>query len=126
MLMADCLRQYWLFWDRDCGFCQRGIAWVKRYDSTDVIQAVPYQEAPRPPMTDDLAQRCVRAVHVITPEGMILSAGRASLCILGLIGYRRLARILSIPPFVWFVELGYWLVARNRGFFSRFLFRPAL
>jgi hypothetical protein len=83
---------------------------------------VPYQEAPRPPMTDALAQRCVRAVHVITPDGTILSAGRASLCVLSLIGYQHVARICALPPFIWMVECGYWIVARNRRFFSRFLF----
>jgi len=88
-----------------------------------VIRAVPYQEAPRPPMTDALARRCASAVHVITPDGRILSAGRASLCVLGLIGYRRLARVWAIPPLIWLVELGYWLVARNRRFFGRFLFQ---
>ena len=74
-------------------------------------------------MTDVLAERCAKAIHVITPEGSILSAGQASLCILRLIGYPRLAAALSFPPLFWFVELGYWIVARNRYFFSRFLFR---
>ena len=116
---------YWLFWDGDCGFCRRGVAWVKQHDKADRINAVPYQEAPRPPMTDALAMQCVRAIHVITPSGQIFSGGRASLCLFGVIGYWRLACLLSFPPFVWFVEAGYWIVARNRRFFSRFLFRPA-
>jgi hypothetical protein len=74
-------------------------------------------------MTDALAARCARAVHVITPSGRILSAGRASLCVLAVIGYRRFARIFSRPPLVWSVELGYWIVACNRKFFGRFFFR---
>jgi predicted DCC family thiol-disulfide oxidoreductase YuxK len=74
-------------------------------------------------MTDALARRCAKAVHVLTPTGTVLSGGRASLCILTLIGYPRLARVLAVPPLVWLVELGYWLVARHRYFFSRFLFR---
>ena len=72
-------------------------------------------------MTDALAQRCVRAMHVITPEGETLAAGRASVCILGLIGYPRIARVARLPPFVWGVELGYRIVARNREFLSRLL-----
>jgi hypothetical protein len=69
-------------------------------------------------MTDDLARRCVRAMHVVTPEGETLAAGRASVCILNLIGYPGVARIAGLPPFIWGVELGYWIVARNRIFFS--------
>jgi predicted DCC family thiol-disulfide oxidoreductase YuxK len=116
--------QYWLFWDGSCGFCQRAVAWIKRRDTANRIRAVPYQDAPRPPMTDELAHRCTRAVHVLTPQGELLAAGRASLCVLSLIGYARLARVCSVPPLVWCVELGYWLVARNRRFFSLFLFCP--
>ena len=69
-------------------------------------------------MTDELAERCQRAVHVITPAGQTLAAGRASVCVLGLIGYPRLARLAGRPPFIWAVELGYWVVARNRRFFK--------
>ena len=76
-------------------------------------------------MTDALAARCARAVHVITPDGVVLVAGRASLYVLRAIGWRWFAAILSVPPLAWFVELGYWLVARNRHFFGRILFRRA-
>jgi hypothetical protein len=39
------------------------------------------------------------------------------------IGFRDLARLLSLPPLSWLVESGYWLVARNRGLASKVLFR---
>jgi len=74
-------------------------------------------------MTDALAARCARAVHVLTPDGTLLAAGRACLFVLGKIGCPRLARVLALPPLVWLVEAGYWVVARNRPFFSPFLFR---
>jgi hypothetical protein len=74
-------------------------------------------------MTDALAARCARAVHVITPEGSVLRAGRATLYVLDRIGWHAVARAASLPPFVWMVELGYWLVARTRGLASRVLFR---
>ena len=38
------------------------------------------------------------------------------------VGWGWLARVLSWPPFLWFVELGYWIVASNRRFFGKFLF----
>jgi predicted DCC family thiol-disulfide oxidoreductase YuxK len=73
-------------------------------------------------MTPELRATCEKAVHVLTADGRILRAGRASLFVLAHIGYGWLARPLMIPPFVWLVELGYRIVASNRSFFARFLF----
>ena len=74
-------------------------------------------------MSDALAARCARAVHVLTPAGELLRAGRASLYVLGRIGWRSTAAIASRWPLIWLVEAGYWLVARNRPLFARLLFR---
>ncbi len=74
-------------------------------------------------MTDRLARECARAVHVVTPDGRLLRAGRASLYVLDQVGWRRLAAALSRPPLVWLVEAGYRLVARNRRALSRVLGR---
>ena len=73
-------------------------------------------------MSPAFADACERAMHVITKEGRVLRAGRASLFILDRLGWGPLARLLCLPPFVWGVELAYWLVARNRGLASRYLF----
>lgn len=73
-------------------------------------------------MTPALYEACRHAVHVVLPDGQVLRAGRAALFVLDRIGYRAFARIMAIPPMIWGVELGYWLVARNRAFFSNFLF----
>jgi hypothetical protein len=62
-------------------------------------------------------------MHVITPDGRILRAGRASLFVLEKIGWPRLAAVLAQRPLIWIIELGYWVVARNRSLFSRVLFR---
>ena len=69
-------------------------------------------------MTPALRRACVRAVHVITPDGRLLRAGRASMCVLGVIGWPGLAAILSTPPLIWGVEVGYQIVARNRELFA--------
>lgn len=73
-------------------------------------------------MTPALFAACEKAIHVITADGTILRAGRAALYILERIGWGKFARLLSLPPFVWFVEFGYAIVANNRPFFARFLF----
>jgi predicted DCC family thiol-disulfide oxidoreductase YuxK len=99
------------------------VAWVRRHDKQSRFHAVPYQDAPSPPMTPALRAACEKAVHVLTTDGRTLRAGRASLFVLANIGYGWLARPLLLPPFVWLVELGYRIVAAHRPFFARFLFR---
>jgi hypothetical protein len=66
-----------------------------------------------------------KAVQVITADGHQLSAGRAILFALEEIDWHpSMVRLGGRRPFVWVVELGYWIVAHNRSFFGRFLFRP--
>lgn len=74
-------------------------------------------------MTAELAIACEQAVHVICNDGRVLRAGRAMLYILSELGWRRTAVFFSLRPNVWFVELLYQIVASNRSFFSRFLFK---
>ena len=74
-------------------------------------------------MTPQLYEACQQAVHVLTTEGQVLRAGRAVMFLLEQIGYPRwLIRPFTWPPLIWFTELGYWIVANNRPFFSSFLF----
>jgi predicted DCC family thiol-disulfide oxidoreductase YuxK len=74
-------------------------------------------------MTEELHRACARAVHVVRRDGTVMRAGRATLYVLEGLGWRWTGRLLSLPPLVWLVELGYRVVARNRRFFGRFLFR---
>ncbi len=74
-------------------------------------------------MTSELYRACQKAVHIITTDGRILRAGRASMFVLAEIGYPPwLIHPLTWPPLIWLVELGYQLVVQNRSFFSKFLF----
>jgi predicted DCC family thiol-disulfide oxidoreductase YuxK len=73
-------------------------------------------------MSDAMRAACKRSVHVVRANGEVLRAGRATLFILEQVGWGVFARILSWPPFVWFVELAYWFVARNRRFVAKFMF----
>lgn len=75
-------------------------------------------------MTPPLYEACRRAVHIITAEGRILKAGRASLFILEQLGGPAwLIRPFTWPPLAWFTERGYRLVADHRPFFSKLFFK---
>ena len=75
-------------------------------------------------MTPALREQARKAVQVMTADGRQLSAGRAVLFVLEEIDWHpSVIRLARRPPFVWAVDLGYWIVARNRSFFGRFLFR---
>jgi predicted DCC family thiol-disulfide oxidoreductase YuxK len=118
-------RTHLVLWDGDCGFCSRAIAWLQRNDRQQCFQFVKYQEAPSPPMTPELFRACSEAIHVIDEQGSIRRGGRATLFILEQEGWGPVARFLSLPPFLWLVEMAYRLVAANRSFFSRLFFRRA-
>jgi hypothetical protein len=75
-------------------------------------------------MTPVLREQARKAVQVVTADGRHLSAGGAILFALEEIDWHpRAVRLGRRRPFIWFIELGYWIVARNRPFFARFLFR---
>ncbi|GIW05977.1 MAG: hypothetical protein KatS3mg060_0782 [Dehalococcoidia bacterium] len=112
----------WLLIDGECGFCRRSADWIRRQDRRGRFRIIPYQEAPLPPMTEELRAACAQAMHVVTADGQTLRAGRAALYVLAAIGHPRLAGLLGLPPLLPFVELAYRIVANNRPFFSRLFF----
>ncbi|MEZ5333109.1 MAG: DUF393 domain-containing protein [Thermoanaerobaculia bacterium] len=111
-----------VLWDGDCGFCARSVEWARRRDTDGVFTFVPYQRAPSPPMTPELAEACGRAVHVIRSDRSILRGGRACLYVLERVGWGRLARLLRMRPLVWVVEAVYRFVASHRTLAGRLLF----
>lgn len=64
-----------------------------------------------------------RALHVSTADGKLIRGGRAFLFIAKRLGWGFAADALSVPPFIWLVEMFYRIVASNRSFFANFLFR---
>ncbi len=114
-----------IVWDGECGFCRRSVHWVLARDGGGVFDAMPFQDVASPPLTPALRAACASAVHVQTRDGVWLRGGRACLFILERVGFPRLARITGRRPLVWGIELAYWLVAGNRGLFSRLIRYPA-
>ena len=117
----DAAAKHWVLWDGECGFCARFARWAERKDRRRRLRVIPYQHAPTSPMTPALASACAEAVHVVTARGRVLRGGRAVLFVLGVLGWRRAARLFSRKPFVLAVEWGYDVVAAHRPFFDRLL-----
>lgn len=82
---------------------------------------LPYQSAPDPPVNRELRLACAAALHVVLPGGTVLAAGRAVAAVAAALGWRRLAGLMTLPPFSWIVEASYRLIARNRRLLSRLL-----
>lgn len=101
----------WLLFDGDCGFCTRTAAWVTARDRDQRLRAVPYQQAPSPPMTPALRDACAEAVHVVTAEGRTLRGGDAAIHVAGALWGRWLAGTLAARPLRDAIGLGYRVVA---------------
>ena len=118
--MNSQLTKHRVLWDGECNFCRRATNWAAKRDNLAQFEFVPSQNADIAP---ELRRACRDAVHVLTPDGQTLRAGRATLFILERLGWGFIAKVLSIPPLIWLVELAYKIVARNRDFFARFMFK---
>lgn len=114
------MKKHLVLWDGDCGFCRRSVQWLQKQDRYGALKFQPNQEADISPQ---LRQACQSAVHVIKSDGEILKAGRAVLFCAQFTRWHQLARMGQWPIFLPFIELGYALVAKNRMFFSKILFR---
>lgn len=111
-----------VLWDGECGFCRRCVGFLARHDRFGRLEFCPYQEAELSP---PLREACSHAMHVIKTNGEIIRAGRAAMFCAQFTRWHRLARIAQWPIFLPFVELGYKIVAANRGLFSQILLRGA-
>ena len=107
-----------VLWDGECGFCRRSIVWLRAHDRFGSLDFCPYQEADISP---PLRAACEKALHVVKSDGEIVRAGRAMLFCGRFTRFHQLARLGEWPLFLPFVELGYRVIAANRGRISRLL-----
>jgi len=108
-----------ILYDGNCGFCKRSVHWLLRHDRYGALRAEPNQSSDISP---ELRAACQNAVHVVTAGGQVLKAGRACLYCGRFTRWNRVARLLEVPPLIWGVEIGYWLIANNRSRVSGWLF----
>ena len=116
------MNKYILLWDGDCNMCKKASHWFKYWDKRKEFVSFPYQEAPSPPMNEQLFASCKHGIHIVKPDGEVINKGKAAMFALERFGWGGFARAMTYPPFIWFVELGYWFVAENRPWLSNILF----
>jgi predicted DCC family thiol-disulfide oxidoreductase YuxK len=110
---------YTLLYDADCGFCRwsvsRILSWVRR----GLLRAVPLDDPEAGRVLGDMDQeQRFSSWHLVTPEGLIYSAGRAVPVLLRVLpGGRPAAAIAEALPGL--VEWAYRWVARNRHRLTR-------
>lgn len=95
--------------------CARCVHWLVRHDKRNTVQPCAFQDAPSPPMTPPLWEACSHALHAIEPDGTVLKGARAVFRAGEATRYRRLARVLAQPPWIWAAELVYRAIAANRS-----------
>lgn len=109
-----------VLWDGECPMCARSAHWLARHDRKSVLHYVAYQDAPSPPMTPALRTACSKSLHTIESNGRVLKGARAVFRVLEASRFRRLARTVAQPPWIWFAEVVYRWIAANRMHIGRF------
>jgi predicted DCC family thiol-disulfide oxidoreductase YuxK len=110
--------------DGNCAFCQWSESWVKRFDREDRIKFRSYHDPGVRSETPFTLEQLQEKMHVRTADDRWQSGYFGWMAVLAeLPRFRRLSRILSLPPLRWLGPALYLAVARNRYRIPRFLLR---
>ncbi len=92
--------KYYLLYDDLCSFCRRFLDWVARRDKEGLIEPVGFRDPRLPQITPSLTgEKLFGSMHLVFPDGKILSGHRAMPKLLGLLpGLAWLAWLLKILP----------------------------
>jgi predicted DCC family thiol-disulfide oxidoreductase YuxK len=108
-----------LLYDGDCTFCRRWVRRLRRADREGRIVLLPAAEQARvpglPPFDPAALQR---AMHLILPDGTVLTGARAAPAILRLLPRgKAIAWLLAMPGVRWVADRIYgWIAARRHRF----------
>ena len=109
-----------VFYDDQCEVCQAGVSWLRvldRKNRTESLGIHPETIALHPGLE---MERCLRELHVITPEGQTLVGWEAVARLARLSAFTWIIGALgSVPPFRWIGKRLYRWVARNRYALSK-------
>ena len=103
-------------YDRDCGFCRSTVARLRTLDRSGRLRFRPLQDdrlyAEYPRLT---RAACERDLHLVTEDGAIHAGGAAMREVFARVGGAPVTWILALPIARTVVELGYRVVAAERG-----------
>ncbi|OGC91894.1 MAG: hypothetical protein A2142_01550 [candidate division Zixibacteria bacterium RBG_16_48_11] len=99
------------------------MGWLQKKAPGKVL-ALPYQEQISW-LPEEIFEDCQNQFYLRTPPGNFLAGGDALIILLRVVGWKSLSWILGLPVLRQLTRLAYKTVARNRDFFSRFLFKSS-
>jgi len=121
----DPLQQVILVYDDSCPVCRATQAWVMKRALPGKIRPVPCQSEERSRRCPQIPEAdCMRAIHLVLPDGRVLAGDRALPFLFRMLkGWRWVAALLELPlvrlvspgAYAWFAANRY-AIARLAGF----------
>ncbi len=109
-----------LLYDGNCAFCRAWVGRIRRWDRRSRLAFLPASERFSVPDLPTLSDDDVdAAMHLVLPDGRVLSGGRAVPELLRLLPGGGVPRLLfHVPGIPWLAGAGYDWVARRRHRFG--------
>jgi len=118
---AEIRNRYLLLWDGQCDFCKRSVEWLHK-KASDKFVPLPYQEQ-KTWLPSEIYSDSKNQFYLRSPQGEYLGGGDAVIKLFEVMGWKIISRLLGLPGLRQLTKIIYQVVAKNRDFLSRFLFR---
>ncbi len=114
------LSHHVLLYDGDCDFCRYWVSWLARRDRGSHILLLPASERRSLPALPDISDEALdQAMHLVTPEGVVLAGATAIPELLRQLDrWRWLAPLFRVPGVRQLADRVYSMVARRRHRFG--------